>query len=263
MGGENDGASAAGEPGNSLDERSPALDVHAYGRLVEEEDVRIAAHGKSEIQSLLLPAGQLFDEGVRLLFESGNRDRRVTSHGLWVVRAEQVDDFLHLEHVRNARLLQHHAHPAAGLQVGRVEPEQQCLARGRLAQAKEKADRGGFTGAVGSQHRHHLAELDADGDPFKGLDLAVLFGGIDELCCGRHAYTLSTYSWWMASIFTRIIAGELPARFVWEDDDCVAFLSNRPLRPAHALVVPRHEIAPSIDLAPHLLSPPTGVPHPL
>src|SRR6266849_10735897 len=101
MGGENDGASAAGEPGNSLDERSPALDVHAYGRLVEEADLRIAAHGESEVQALLLPAGQLLDEGVRLLFEPGNRHRRVTSHRLWVVRAEQVDELPHLEHLRN------------------------------------------------------------------------------------------------------------------------------------------------------------------
>ena len=46
----------------------------------------------------------------------------------------------------------------------------------------------------------------------------------------------------MASVFSRIIAGELPARFVWKDARCVAFLSNRPLRPGHTLVVPREEI---------------------
>jgi histidine triad (HIT) family protein len=52
----------------------------------------------------------------------------------------------------------------------------------------------------------------------------------------------------MASIFTRIIEGELPARFVWKDEACVAFLSNRPLRPGHALVVPRLEIDHWLDL---------------
>ena len=46
----------------------------------------------------------------------------------------------------------------------------------------------------------------------------------------------------MATIFTRIIEGKLPARFVWKDDRCVVFLSNRPLRPGHALVVPLQEI---------------------
>ena len=55
------------------------------------------------------------------------------------------------------------------------------------------------------------------------------------------------------SIFTRIIAGELPARFVWKDDRCVAFLSARPLRPGHTLVVPRDEVDHWIDLPPPLL----------
>ena len=57
----------------------------------------------------------------------------------------------------------------------------------------------------------------------------------------------------MATIFTRIINGELPARFVWKDDRCVVFLSNRPLRPGHALVVPRAEVDHWTDLEPSLL----------
>ena len=57
----------------------------------------------------------------------------------------------------------------------------------------------------------------------------------------------------MASIFSRIIAGELPANFVWQDDMCVAFLSNRPLRPGHTLVVPRAEIDHWLDVEADLL----------
>jgi histidine triad (HIT) family protein len=57
----------------------------------------------------------------------------------------------------------------------------------------------------------------------------------------------------MATIFTQIIEGKLPARFVWKDDACVAFLTNRPLRPGHALVVPRREVDHWIDLEPDLL----------
>ena len=58
----------------------------------------------------------------------------------------------------------------------------------------------------------------------------------------------------MASLFTRIINGELPARFVWKDDQCVAFLSIRPLRPGHTLVVPRLEVDHWLDLDADLLS---------
>ena len=58
----------------------------------------------------------------------------------------------------------------------------------------------------------------------------------------------------MTTIFTRIIDGELPADFVWKDGACVAFLSNRPLRPGHTLVVPRLEIDHWLDLEPELVN---------
>jgi histidine triad (HIT) family protein len=58
----------------------------------------------------------------------------------------------------------------------------------------------------------------------------------------------------VSSVFSRVIAGELPARFVWKDELCVVFLSNRPLRPGHALVVPRQEVDHWIDLDTSLLA---------
>jgi diadenosine tetraphosphate (Ap4A) HIT family hydrolase len=54
----------------------------------------------------------------------------------------------------------------------------------------------------------------------------------------------------MASVFTRIIEGELPGRFVWRDDTVVAFLSIAPLSPGHTLVVPRVEVDHWLDLDP-------------
>ncbi len=54
----------------------------------------------------------------------------------------------------------------------------------------------------------------------------------------------------MPTIFTRIIDGELPGRFVWRDDVCVAFLSIAPLTTGHTLVVPRAEVDHWIDLDP-------------
>ena len=54
----------------------------------------------------------------------------------------------------------------------------------------------------------------------------------------------------MPTIFTRIIDGEIPARMLWEDEICVAFLDVRPLADGHALVVPRAEVDHWIDLEP-------------
>jgi len=54
----------------------------------------------------------------------------------------------------------------------------------------------------------------------------------------------------MASVFTQIIDGMLPGRFVWKDQQCVAFLTIHPLRPGHTLVVPRQEVDHWLDLDP-------------
>jgi histidine triad (HIT) family protein len=63
----------------------------------------------------------------------------------------------------------------------------------------------------------------------------------------------------VASIFTRIIQGELPAHFIWKDALCVSFLSTAPLKPGHALVVPRDEVDHWLDLAPETMKHVTGV----
>ena len=56
----------------------------------------------------------------------------------------------------------------------------------------------------------------------------------------------------MATIFTRIIDGEIPGTFVWRDDQCVAFMSINPMAPGHVLVVPIAEIDHWIDAPPSL-----------
>ncbi len=51
----------------------------------------------------------------------------------------------------------------------------------------------------------------------------------------------------MSTVFTKIIDGELPGRFVWSDDVAVGFLSINPLGPGHTLVVPRAELDEWLD----------------
>ncbi|MBI5370100.1 HIT family protein [Candidatus Uhrbacteria bacterium] len=45
----------------------------------------------------------------------------------------------------------------------------------------------------------------------------------------------------MSSIFSKIIAREIPARIVYEDDHMIAFLDINPVNPGHTLVVPKNE----------------------
>ena len=50
----------------------------------------------------------------------------------------------------------------------------------------------------------------------------------------------------MACLFCRILAGEIPAKLVHEDEETVAFRDIDPQAPTHVLVIPRRHI-PSVN----------------
>jgi histidine triad (HIT) family protein len=50
----------------------------------------------------------------------------------------------------------------------------------------------------------------------------------------------------MPSIFSKIIAGEIPADVVYKDDHIIAFKDINPQAPVHILIVPNKEI-PTVD----------------
>jgi histidine triad (HIT) family protein len=52
----------------------------------------------------------------------------------------------------------------------------------------------------------------------------------------------------MASIFTRIVAGEIPAHRVFEDEEHLAFLDINPVQPGHTLLIPKREVDYLFDL---------------
>jgi len=58
----------------------------------------------------------------------------------------------------------------------------------------------------------------------------------------------------MASIFTRIINGEIPGCFVFKDDLWVAILDIAPANPGHVLLIPRQEAQYVSQLAPPILA---------
>jgi histidine triad (HIT) family protein len=51
-------------------------------------------------------------------------------------------------------------------------------------------------------------------------------------------------------IFCKIVAGEIPADLVYEDDAVIAFRDLNPQAPSHVLVIPRRHIATLNDLGP-------------
>jgi len=58
----------------------------------------------------------------------------------------------------------------------------------------------------------------------------------------------------MASIFSKIVAGEIPCYKIAETDNCLAFLDVFPLVKGHTLVIPKKEIDYIFDLDDQLLA---------
>jgi histidine triad (HIT) family protein len=56
------------------------------------------------------------------------------------------------------------------------------------------------------------------------------------------------------SIFSRIVAREIPAHILREDDAYLAFLDVRPIREGHTLVIPKTEVDDVFDLPEQLLA---------
>jgi histidine triad (HIT) family protein len=52
-------------------------------------------------------------------------------------------------------------------------------------------------------------------------------------------------------LFCKIIAGQIPGRFVFEDHELVAIRDINPQAPLHVLIIPRRHIATLNDLTPH------------
>lgn len=49
-------------------------------------------------------------------------------------------------------------------------------------------------------------------------------------------------------VFCAILDGELPANFVYEDDDVVSIMDINPVTPGHLLVLPRRHLPDLVDL---------------
>ena len=58
----------------------------------------------------------------------------------------------------------------------------------------------------------------------------------------------------MSSIFSKIIAGDIPCYMIREDEDFIAFLDVNPIVPGHVLLVPKVETDKIFDVADHVLA---------
>ena len=54
-------------------------------------------------------------------------------------------------------------------------------------------------------------------------------------------------------VFCKIVKGEIPRKLEYEDDDVVAFYSNKPAAEVHLLIVPKKHVSTFMDLDDRIL----------
>jgi hypothetical protein len=192
-----DGPARGGQLADRAPEVTAGFDVHADRRLVEEEEIGVAADGQREQHPLPLAAGQLAEAPVLHVLQPGEREDLRERQWRRIVGGEQVDVLADRERLRHLRHLQHHAHAAATGHRRRRAAEEARLAGARTGQAGEQAHRGRLAGAVRAEQRRDLPRLERQRDVGQRGDAAILVRDGDELGDGSdHAHLLREMHAW-------------------------------------------------------------------
>ena len=189
VGGEEDGLAEVAEARDHLPRLAARRGVEAGGRLVEEEQVRVADQGDGDIEAPQLAAREAARPRVRLLAQADVLDRPLDPERLTVVAGVQLERLAHGELRPHPALLQDDADPLAPRTRRRpgVAAEHRDLAGAALAVALEHLDRGRLARAVRPQEREHLSLADLEVDSAHRLYVSVGLshpGDVDH--GGRH-----------------------------------------------------------------------------
>src|ERR1039458_6215668 len=175
VGGEQDGLAQLAHAAHDLPRVAPCRRVEAGGRLVEEQQLRVSDQREGEIETALLPAGELLDPDARLLLQADQLDDVVSRKRLRVVAAVEVDHLAHREVGLDGALLQDHADPPAEAATGGggIGAENLDPPRVPVTVALEDLDDRGLARAIGTEQAKDLTRLHAEADPAYGMQRAV------------------------------------------------------------------------------------------
>ena len=159
-------------------ELAPALDVHAGGRLVQDQQVGVGQQRHRESQPLLLAARALADQPVRDRGDPGPAQDLAAGRCALGEQAGGVPGGLgHGEVLEQPAGLHDRRDQAALDRLPRVMPVPRP-GRRRLRQAEDHVDRGGLARAVRPEQRHDLARRDGQVNVTHGLDMTKVLADV-------------------------------------------------------------------------------------
>jgi hypothetical protein len=175
VGGEEDRLAELAEPLDQLPRLAARRGVEAGGRLVEEDQLGVAADPERDVEPAALAAGQRVGAGVRAVAEADEVEDLVRRARVRVGRAVELDRLAGGDLRLQALLLQNDADPLAEgpLAAPGVEPEDVQIARVGAPVALQDLHERRLPGAVRTEDREHLAAADRQVDAVERLDVAV------------------------------------------------------------------------------------------
>ena len=172
MGGEDDGRAALGLGVHRLPKVAAGVDVHAGGRLVEDDELGVGEQGQGESHPLLLAARALADlafgdfREIRALQDFADRAARRQHAG------DHGDDFVNRVLAKEAAALQKGRQPAVVYGLARIPAENGDRPGVGPREVEDHVERRGLARAVGAKKRDDLAAVDGERHAVDRVDLA-------------------------------------------------------------------------------------------
>ena len=190
MGGEQDRLAEVTEAADHLPGLAAGGRVEPGGRLVQEDQLRVADQGQPHVQAAALPARQGPHPPVGCLLQADQPDHLADRPGPAVVAGELAHGLAHGQVRVVAGLLEHDADPLPQLAPagGRVHAEHAGVAAGAAAVPLEDLHGGRLAGPVRPQEAHHHPLGDGQVDAVQHLPVAVAHD--QSACLDRGPVTL-------------------------------------------------------------------------
>jgi hypothetical protein len=174
VGREQHGLAARNHPPDFVPQHAPRFHIESYGRLVEKQQVRIAANGEGEQHSLSLATGKIAKLAItQFLKADGSQDVR-GGHRSRVIAGKQIDVFADAQRFRNSAYLQHRTRSHPVFRICGVATENPRSSRIGLQQPQQQLYSGRFARAVRSEQGDDLTRADLKIDSTKRPDVSVI-----------------------------------------------------------------------------------------
>ena len=165
---------------HAVPEQPAGLHVHGRGRLVQHDQLGLAADGQREPDPLGLAAGQAVHPLVGELGDAGALERGRDRFRVRVQLGDQLDKLAHRHLGHQPAGLEHGADPPGLNRVVRVLAEHADAPAGGLAQREQHVKRGGFARPVRPEQGDGLARAQVEGQPVNGPQPPVVLGYVLE-----------------------------------------------------------------------------------